>query len=96
MILGSIVSNEPLGQGWLALIGIKIGMLLPLTFWRQMLANHFTMLGVLVAIGVAEVVFDAMTASTTGDCLAQAAAVVFAALFVTPAVLINPVIQRIR
>lgn len=91
MILGGM-----LGQTGMGLIGLGIGMLLPLTFWRQMLADHRV---ALVALGVTGVITGALglvTVSATGESWARYGAIVFALFFVTPAVLIKPVIQRMR
>ncbi len=102
IILGSMLyeyyyySGNFAGQTGMGLIGVGIGMLLPLIFWRQLLASHRVTLAVLVVVGLAAGALGFVAVTSLGEDSSRYASMVFALLVVAPAVLMKPVIKRTR
>ncbi|MDA0799712.1 MAG: zinc ribbon domain-containing protein [Chloroflexi bacterium] len=83
------------GQTGMGLIGVGIGMLLPLIFWRQLLASHRVTLAVLVVVGLTAGALGFVAVTSLGEGSSRFAST-FALLVVAPAVLMKPVIKRTR
>jgi hypothetical protein len=80
--------------GAAGMVGFGIGVLLPLIFWRQILAKNQVASATLVVTGLVAGVLGFITSNIFGSDLAYYSSMIFSLLFVTPAILIKPVLQR--